>query len=291
MRLSSVLTLLVATVLAVLAGLLAQKYLDRQRVAAPPAVVPAKPATTKIVVAALPIPFGTPLSSSNLREIEWPADHVPAGTFRSIAELVSGAERRATLARIEVNEPILRSKITGPGQRASLSSVIEDSKRAVTIRVNDVLGVAGFVLPGDRVDVLLTRSESVRGGGDQHNKSYTEVLLQNVRVLAVDQLADEQADKPSVAKSVTLEVDLAASQRLALAGSLGSLTLSLRPLGYTAMQAAQRITPESLAQNVEPAAAEGEQGRAHVVGVTRGTQRSEYSVPAEKVYVRAAFVR
>ena len=131
----------------------------------------------------------------------------------------------------------------------------------------------------------------MRGGGDQHNKSYTEVLLQNVRVLAVDQLADEQAEKPSVAKSVTLEVDLAASQRLALAGSLGSLTLSLRPLGYTAMQVAQRITPESLAQNVEPVAAEGEQGRAHVVGVTRGTQRSEYSVPAEKVYVRAAFVR
>lgn len=291
MRISSVLSLVVATVLAVLAGVLTQKYLDRQRVAAPAPVEPVKLSTTKIVVAALPIPFGTPLSASNLREIEWPADHVPSGAFRSIAELLSGQERRATLSRIEVNEPILRTKITGPGQRASLSSLIESSMRAVTIRVNDVLGVGGFVLPGDRVDVLLTRNESVRAGGDPSASSYTEVLLQNVRVLAIDQLADERTDKPAVAKSVTLEVDLAASQRLALASSLGSLTLSLRPLGFTAMQTARRITPESLAQGVQPEAVEGEQRPAHVVGVTRGTQRSEYSVPVEKIYVRAALAR
>ena len=104
------------------------------------------------------------------------------------------------LASIERNEPILRTKITGPGQKATLSAVIQDGMRAVTVRVNDVEGVAGFVLPGDHVDVLLTRqSERTTGMND--------VVIQNTRVLAVDQLADDAADRPTVARAVTLEVD------------------------------------------------------------------------------------
>ena len=104
------------------------------------------------------------------------------------------------LASIERNEPILRTKITGPGQKATLSAVIQDGMRAVTVRTNDVEGVAGFVLPGDHVDVLLTRqSERTTGMND--------VVIQNARVLAVDQLADDAADRPTVARAVTLEVD------------------------------------------------------------------------------------
>ena len=104
------------------------------------------------------------------------------------------------LASIERNEPILRTKITGPGQKATLSAVIQDGMRAVTVRVNDVEGVAGFVLPGDHVDVLLTRqAERTTGTND--------VVIQNARVLAVDQLADDAADRPTVVTAVTLEVD------------------------------------------------------------------------------------
>jgi pilus assembly protein CpaB len=96
--------------------------------------------------------------------------------------------------------------------------------KAVTIRVNDVEGVAGFVLPGDRVDVMLTR---------QQDKAVAaaDVVLQNVRVLAIDQLADERTEKPSVVKAVTLEVEVTAAQKLALAATVGTLSLALRKAG------------------------------------------------------------
>ena len=119
------------------------------------------------------------------------------------------AGRRVVLTAIEANEPMLSSKITGPGQRATLSAVIADGMRAVTIRVNDVDGVAGFVLPGDRVDVALTRQ------ADKNNTN--DVVLQNIKVLAIDQTADERTDKPSIARAVTLEVDSTDAQKLALA--------------------------------------------------------------------------
>ena len=101
---------------------------------------------------------------------------------------------------IDPNEAILAAKITGPGQRATLSAMLGDGMKAVTIRVNDVEGVAGFVLPGDHVDVLLTRT-------GEKNNAINDVVIQDARVLAIDQLADQRADKPSVVKAVTLEVD------------------------------------------------------------------------------------
>jgi len=142
--------------------------------------------------------FGTHVSADNLREVAWPDEALPSGTFGSIAEVMSGG-KRIVLTSIEKNEPILRSKITGPGQKATLSAVIQDGMRAVTVRVNDVEGVGGFVLPGDHVDVLLTRQQERTNG-------MNDVVIQNARVLAVDQLADDAADRPTVAKAVTIEV-------------------------------------------------------------------------------------
>ena len=171
-------------------------------------------ATQTIVVASKPLRFGAELGASSLREIAWPEDAVPAGAFTKISDLMSNG-RRVVLTAIEANEPILASKITGPGQRATLSAMIADGMRAVTIRVNDVEGVAGFVLPGDRVDVALTRQAD-------KNASTTDVVLQNVKVLAIDQIADERTDKPSIARAVTLEVDATDAQKLALAATVGN---------------------------------------------------------------------
>src|SRR3546814_18636931 len=103
--------------------------------------------------------------------------------------------------------------------------------RAVTIRVNDVAGVAGFVLPGDRVDVLLTRDRTGGEGGNVANNLTTDVLLQNVKVLGIDQDANQEKDQPSVAKALTLEVSQQTAQQLAMASPLGSLALLLRPPG------------------------------------------------------------
>src|SRR3954452_13440582 len=199
-----------------------------------------KPAVTQtIVVATKPLRFGNELASSSLREVSWPEEALPAGAFRSISDIVDAGGRRVVLTAIDPNEPVLSSKITGPGQRATLSATLQDGMKAVTIRVNDVEGVAGFVLPGDRVDVALTRQMD-------KGAATTDVVLQNTRVLAIDQTADERNDKPSVVKAVTLEVDTAAAQKLALAASVGSLSLMLRKAGEVATETTKRVTLSDL---------------------------------------------
>ena len=194
-----------------------------------------KPLTTKtIVVAAKPLRYGMELTADSLREIPWSQDAVPKGAFNSISEILAGG-KRVVLTPVEANEPVLALKITGAGQRATLSSLVQDGMKAVTIRVNDVEGVGGFVLPGDRVDVVLTRQTD-------KDKASTEIVLQNARVLAVDQSADISADKPAVAKAVTLEVSTDQAQRVWLASSVGSLSLLLRKAGETNAESTKRIT-------------------------------------------------
>ncbi|WP_244661527.1 Flp pilus assembly protein CpaB [Mesorhizobium huakuii] len=144
---------------------------------------------------------------------------------------------------IGVNEPVLTTKITGPGQRATLSAVLGDGMKAVSIRVNDVLGVAGFVFPGDRVDVLLTRTVRSNDGADQ---SFVDVLLQGMRVLAVDQVADESKDSPTVVKSVTLEASTKDAQKLTLAAGAGQLSLALRQAAASKGEATERVTLSDL---------------------------------------------
>jgi len=229
-------------------------------------------ATRTIVVANAPLRFGVQLSAQNLREVSWPEDAIPPGTFASINELLAGG-RRIVLAAIERNEPVIGRKITGAGQRATLSAVIEPGLRAVTIRVTDVEDVAGFVLPGDHVDVLLTRHPNVNAGDN-------DVVLQDAKVLAVDQLADDSTDKPAVVKAVTLEVDTVGAQKLSLAGSIGSLSLSLRKAGEVERHGTRRVTMSDLG-NPDMAGSSGEPIHFATVAVTRATQRQEYAVPAE----------
>ena len=193
---------------------------------------PAPPART-IVVASRPLRFGDELGALSLREVPWPEDALPAGVFGKIPELTSG--KRVVLMPIDANEAILASKITGPGQRATLSAMLHDGMKAVTIRVNDVGGVAGFVLPGDHVDVVLTQERD-------KDAATNDVVIQNARVLAIDQLADARAEKPSVVKAVTLEVGVIDGQKLALASAVGTLSLLLGKAGEAAEGSPRRVT-------------------------------------------------
>lgn len=247
-----------------------------------------------IVVASRPLRFGDELSAVSLREIAWPQNAPPAGSFSKISELTSA--KRIVLAPIDVNEPILASKITGPGQRATLSAMLNEdcsrimprpltpvSCKAVTIRVDDVADVAGFVLPGDRVDVVLTRPRENKG-------PITNVVLENARVLGVDQLADQRVDKPSVVKAVTLEVDEVDGQKLALASRVGSMSLLLRKAGDRREGDGRELTQLDLTQYVTPTA----NLKFRTLIVTRpsavGTQRDEYSVPMDVSDSQAAAV-
>ena len=235
-------------------------------------------ATQTIVVAAKPLRFGNELNASLLREIPWSEEAVPAGAFAKINDVLSPG-KRVVLAAIEVNEPVLSVKITGPGQRATLSAVLHEGMKAVTIRVSDVEGVAGFVQPGDRVDIALTRLDG-KGGAT------TDVVLQNATVLAIDQLADERAANVAVAKSVTLEVDTVAAQKLDLAASLGNLSLLLRKAGETTSPKSLRVSLKDLFDDVV-----AEMGAVHsttVISVRRGTVKEDYSVPIETKDHRAS---
>jgi pilus assembly protein CpaB len=179
------------------------------------------------------------------------------------------------LASIAKNEPILSAKITGAGQRGTLSAVIEADMKAITIRVDDVLGVAGFVQPDDRVDVLLTRSDRPTSPSPYQAAGaiYSDLLLQNARVLAIDQIADRSGQaKP--AKAVTIEVTTEDAQKVALGASIGQLSLALRQAGSLQTTEPRRIGVEDLSKQPGEMAA-GKQvptSSSSVVTVTRGAR-------------------
>lgn len=283
MRTSTIVMIAFAVLFGLLAVFVAQSWLNSQAEQRMKSLeANKKPTSTRtIVVASKPLRFGNELTTAQLREVPWPENAVPDGSFAKLTDLLSGG-RRIALTAIEPNEPVLKNKITGPGQRATLSAMLQDGLKAVTVRVNDVEGVGGFVLPGDRVDVTMTRQI------DKANAS-SEIVLQNARVLAVDQVADERTDKPAVAKSVTLEVDVIGAQKLSLAASVGHLSLILRKAGEASNEYTRRITLSDLGTPSTPAAqtAKSKSGLT-TVAVRRAATREEYSVPIEGAELHAA---
>ncbi len=279
MRSSTIIMVAVAAVFGLLAVFVAQSWINRQAEArlksieaqkAPPA------AMHTLVVASRALRFGTELTSGTLREMPWSSDVMPAGGFSSIRDVLASG-RRIVLSPIEINEPILSAKITGAGQRATLSALITDGKKASTIRVNDVDGVAGFVLPGDHVDVMLSRQID-------KGTAVNDVVLKNAKVLAVDQLADERADKPSLVKAVTLEVDMAGAQKLSLAGQIGSLSLALRRAGDTEPVNSHPITLTDLFNSKTD---EPDTTNFATITVVRAANKTIYSVPRTGRSIRA----
>jgi pilus assembly protein CpaB len=279
-RTSTVVMIGFAVLFGLLAVFLAQTWLNNQADARMKSIEAQRKAPVPertIVVATRPLRFGDELNSSALREMPWPQDALPSGAFGKIADLTSG--KRVVLMPIDVNEAVLGSKITGPGQRATLSAMLGEGMKAVTVRVNDVEGVAGFVLPGDRVDVLLTRQ-------GEKNMAVTDVVVPDVRVLAIDQLADARTEKPSVVKAVTLEVNVTDGERIALAATVGTLSLLLNKAGAVADADTRRVTAGDLGKPTEPV----NNSRFVNIAVNRPSKnlRTEYTVPTEHADGQAA---
>ena len=206
MRGNTVIMLIIALVFGAISVFFANIWLNSQTSRPlPVTLAPSKVETSTLVVAARDLAFGETLNAEILREIPWPKSSIPDGAFAKISELTADGNH-VVLNSISPNEPILKWKISGAGARASLSAIVGAGMRAVAVRINDVVGVGGFVLPGDRVDVLYTR-----GGGD--GGSSTDILIQNVRVLAVDQIADQKKSDPVVGKVATIEVTTLDAQR------------------------------------------------------------------------------
>lgn len=278
MRASTFIMIGFAVVFGLLAVFIAQVWLNNQaNKQAQSQDTNTKPlATQTIVVAKQSLRFGTQLDAAMLEEIPWPSAAVPSGAFTKIDDVLKGGSR-VVLAAIEANEPILSLKITGAGQRATLSALVKPGMKAVTVRVNDVEGVGGFVLPGDRVDVVLTRQID-------KGSATTEVVLQNTRVLAVDQIADDRAAKAAVAKSITLEVSTVEAQKVWLASSVGNLSLLLRKAGETTEEKTRKISLKDLGVGD----AVSDKGGTATVVVTRASTKQEYTVPVEAAHVAGA---
>ncbi|WP_227340080.1 Flp pilus assembly protein CpaB [Sphingopyxis sp. P8] len=181
----------------------------------------------QVLVASQPLAFGTTLTPQNTKLVGWPASSVPEGAFKTSIGVTDNARGpRVALRPIAVGEPILASKISGDDGRASISALLPEGMRAAAVRIDDVAGVGGMIAPGDIVDVLLTRQ--LAGEGVGNNDQMTDIILEKIRVIAIDQVADENKTEPAVAKTATLEVDPVGAQKLALAQRVGALSLALR---------------------------------------------------------------
>ncbi len=276
--LRTVATLAAALLLGLIAVLLTRAYLSRATRNAPVATITANGATIPVVVAAANVPRGGVLQPSMLKVVAYPADAAPAGAFHTVTDL-TGAQRLA-LHSMVANEPILPGNITGPGGKLNLSGMVAAGMRAVSLRSNDVAGVGGFVLPGDRVDVLLTRQTD---SGNKQNDTLTQVLAQNVRVLGIDQSDNDEADKPVVARAVTVEVTPEQAQSIALGQQVGTVSLALRHVADDATVAEKPFSVADLGPAPRRTGASGPSVR-----VVRGVQASKFSFAVGSALSRAA---
>lgn len=170
-----------------------------------------------VVVASQEVQVGTRLTPDLLKVIDWPSGSLPEGVFQDTGVL----DGRVAKVNLQRGEPVLESKLAPEGTAGGLSGVIADGKRAITVRVNDVVGVAGFALPGSLVDILVNTK-------DDNDQSISKIVLEQILVLAVAQDLGRDETKPKVVNAVTLEVTPEQAERIDLARSVGSLSLVLR---------------------------------------------------------------
>jgi len=176
----------------------------------------AGPGTVSVAVAAIEIPFATTVEARHVAVIRMFADTVPEGIFGSAAA-VEGKVARSSIMKGEL---LLAPRFAEKNDGSILAAIVAENMRAVSVRVNDVVGVAGFLLPGNRVDVVTAYREG--------QKTFSETVLQNVKVLAVDQTASTDKNEPVIVRAVTLEVTPEDAEKLVLAEQRGSIQLSLR---------------------------------------------------------------
>lgn len=214
-----------------------------------------------VIVAAQDIPFGQVIESQKLTTIAWPKEALPAGIYTDYGKLLpsTGIEPRRARRAITQGELILTSKVSDFGEKVTIVQTLGPNHRAMAIKVNAETGVGGFVTPGDRVDILLTQ------GRNEDLKTVT--ILQNARVIGVDQAADEQIDSPEVARTVTVEVTPEEGQRLALAQEAGTLSLTLRTLDAAEDQPLESIGLRDILRELSPVP---EQKAVKTVVVRRG---------------------
>lgn len=180
--------------------------------------------TNKVAVALADIGLGARLSPDMARMVDWPASAVPPGAITDPKLL----DTRVARTSIQRGEPIMEGKLAPPGTKGGLSAVVADGKRAMTVRVNDVVGVAGFALPGNFVDILVNTQEEGAKNNANKDQTISKIVLERILVLAIAQESSRDETKPKVVNAVTLELTPDQVEKLDLARSVGTLSLVLR---------------------------------------------------------------
>lgn len=199
--------------------------------------------TGKVVVAKTDIELGSRLNTVMLKVADWPKGSVPEGAVSDPEKIKDRVVKTTVLA----GEPVLESKLAPIGTKGGLSAVIAEGKRAMTVRVNDVVGVAGFALPGNYVDIVVNTEEDTGKLSDGKTKSISKIVLDHILVLAVAQESSVREEgKPKVVNAVTLEVTPEQAEKLDLARSVGQLSLVLRNQLDTSPVATDGSTKQSM---------------------------------------------
>lgn len=246
-----------------------------QPVASPEAPVVLE--TRSVVVAAADLPVGTTLDRAHLRVAELPLDTYPANSYQSIDQVFEG-DIPVVMVGMQQREVILPQRLSIGVLRRGITARIPDGFRAIAIPVNDVRGVGGFVLPGDRVDVLHTTSI-----GRKDEQPVTRTLIEGLSVLGVDQRSSENQEEPVVVKVVTLLADPDQAKALTLAQQVGHLTLSLRNVGDEGEDESFTVALSDL-WNYDPGeapvsrAGSSQQSGPSMINVIRGLKIDEESV-------------
>ena len=230
--------MLIGLAVAVVVGLLLSTYVYRafKNASAVKPII-----AQHIVVAAIPLQLGTRVDANNLRLIPWPSDEPVSGMFTRIEDCAN----RALITPVAENEPILESKLASVQSGAGLPATIPEGMRALSVAVNEVVGVAGFVIPGTMVDVLVTGN--VAGASRGSTENITRTILENVKVLAAGQKIEQDREgKPQTVPVITLLVTPDDAARLTMASTEGKIQLALRNTVDTKVLAPAAVLQESL---------------------------------------------
>jgi pilus assembly protein CpaB len=235
--------LAIALVAAVGSAVLLTRYMDARTAAV-------RVPTETVMVAAIDLPVGAEIRAEHLRAVAWPTASRPEGSFSAGKDL----EGKVVRVRVYKGEPVLQTKLTGSESGGGLSALLPAGMRAMAVKVNEVVGVAGFVQPGDSVDVIVTLRPELG-----QSVTASKVILQNIKVLAVGKELDhggKGSEKVVPATVATLMVDAEQSERLALAATQGKILLTLRGGADEGLVATKGVNSSSLLSAAEAHAPE-----------------------------------
>jgi pilus assembly protein CpaB len=256
-----VMLLLAAAIVAVLTVVVARSLLGPQEATQTQAPIQ----TTEVLAASRNLPTGTILKEIDMKWIPWSAEADLSKMYVKGKTEMSSLTGDVLREGVQSGEPILQGRVVQTGEHGFLAAVLSPGTRAISVTLTPNTGVAGFIFPGDRVDVLLTHTFTFKDGQDNVERRVSETVLSDVRVLALDQRSDNQITDPKIAQLATLEVTPAQAQKLALAAEMvagqnsnvrGSLSLILRSLAK--QQSSDPANPETasapqIEENVKPA--------------------------------------